>query len=106
MEYVYIGKIVNTHGIKGELRIISDFDKKEIVFKPGFAFYLGDFKKKEIVNSYRRHKNFDRIISIAISKDMYTRSLVFIFFRFQLFIFSFKLSPPCALYLFYPPFSV
>ena len=26
MELVRIGKIVNTHGIKGELRILSDFE--------------------------------------------------------------------------------
>ena len=29
-EYVYIGKIVNTHGIKGELRLLSDFKYKEL----------------------------------------------------------------------------
>ena len=28
MEYIYIGKIVNTHGIKGEIRIKSDFERK------------------------------------------------------------------------------
>ena len=31
MEYIYIGKIVNTHGIKGELRILSDFPFKDKV---------------------------------------------------------------------------
>ena len=30
MEYIYLGKIVNTHGIKGEIRILSDFRYKEI----------------------------------------------------------------------------
>ena len=29
---VYVGEIVNTHGIKGELRIVSDFKYKESVF--------------------------------------------------------------------------
>ena len=33
MDTVYIGKIVSTHGIKGELRIISDFPYKNKVFK-------------------------------------------------------------------------
>ena len=33
MDYIYIGKIVNTHGIKGELRIISNFEYKELVFQ-------------------------------------------------------------------------
>ena len=35
MRKVYIGKIVNTHGIKGELRILSDFKYKEEVFVIG-----------------------------------------------------------------------
>ena len=46
MEYVKIGKIVNTHGIKGELRIRSDFEYKDRVFKKGFILYillLGEF---------------------------------------------------------------
>ena len=31
-EFIYLGKIVNTHGIKGELRIISNFKYKEKAF--------------------------------------------------------------------------
>ena len=44
MEYVLIGKIVNTHGIKGELRIKSDFLMKERVFKKGMSYYIGKDK--------------------------------------------------------------
>lgn len=61
MDLVRIGKIVNTHGIKGELRIISDFDKKEAVFKKDFNLYIGNNHIKEIINSYRVHKDFDMI---------------------------------------------
>ncbi|MBE6154137.1 MAG: 16S rRNA processing protein RimM [Firmicutes bacterium] len=61
MEYVYIGKIVNTHGIKGEIRILSNFDKKEIVFMPGFKIYIGNTKEENIIISYRKHKNFDMV---------------------------------------------
>ena len=61
MEFVYIGKIVNTHGIKGELRLLSDFDKKELVFKKGFTIYIGGSHIKEVINSYRKHKNFHMI---------------------------------------------
>ena len=32
MNKVYIGKIVNTHGIKGEIRILSNFSRKDIGF--------------------------------------------------------------------------
>lgn len=35
MDYIYLGEIVNTHGIKGEVRIISDFKFKNDVFKIG-----------------------------------------------------------------------
>ena len=61
MEYVYIGKIVNTHGIKGEVRLISNFERKDLVFKKNFKIYIGSLKKEEIVNSYRIHKNYDMI---------------------------------------------
>ena len=39
MDYIYIGKIVNTHGIKGEVRILSDFKYKDRIFKNGFNMY-------------------------------------------------------------------
>ena len=61
MEYVWIGKIVNTHGIKGELRIKSDFEKKDLVFKKGFEIYIGDEKNKETITSYRVHKDYDMV---------------------------------------------
>ncbi len=60
-EFVFIGKIVNTHGIKGELRILSDFEKKERVFKPNTSLYIGKSKEKEEIETYRRHKRFDMI---------------------------------------------
>ena len=61
MDYVYIGKIVNTHGIKGELRILSDFLKKDIVFKPGFVLYIGDGYHEETIETYRHHKCFEMV---------------------------------------------
>ena len=61
MDYVYIGKIVNTHGIKGELRIRSNFDKKDLVFKPGFTLYIGEGHVPEKITTYRVHKEFDMV---------------------------------------------
>lgn len=61
MEYIYIGKIVSTHGIKGEIKIISDFDFKEKAFKVGNNIYLGKDKKEFKITSYRRHKNYEMI---------------------------------------------
>jgi len=61
MEYIYIGKIVSTHGIKGEIKIISDFDFKEKVFVTDKKIYLGNEKREFVIKSYRKHKNYDMI---------------------------------------------
>ena len=59
MELIKIGKIVNTHGIKGEVRILSKFPYKDKVFIKGMNIYIDN--NKEVINTYRRHKNFDMI---------------------------------------------
>lgn len=61
MEYVYVGKIVSTHGIKGEIRIISDFEFKDKAFVVDKKIYLGSEKREFIIKSYRKHKNYDMI---------------------------------------------
>ncbi len=60
-EFIYVGKIVNTHGIKGEIRILSDFSKKEKVFVSGMPIYIGRKKEREVISTYRHHKNFEMI---------------------------------------------
>ena len=60
-EYVYIGKIVNTHGIKGELRLLSNFKYKNKVFLENRKIYIGDEKKEEMIKGYRHHKIFEMI---------------------------------------------
>lgn len=59
MSKIYIGKIVNTHGIKGEIRLLSDFPFKDKVFVVGNSILVDDIEYK--INSYRRHKMFDMI---------------------------------------------
>lgn len=61
MEYIKIGKIVNTHGIKGELRILSDFEYKDRVFRKGVNLYIGQKKIKEEINTYRHHKEYEMV---------------------------------------------
>ncbi len=61
-KFIYLGKIVNTHGIKGELRILSDFEKKERVFVPNFSLYIGEEKQQETINTYRHHKDFEMVM--------------------------------------------
>ncbi len=59
MNKVYIGKIVNTHGIKGELRILSDFQFKDKVFLVGNTLLIDDKEYK--IRSYRHHKIFEMV---------------------------------------------
>ena len=61
MNYIFIGEIVNTHGLKGELRIISDFNFKKDVFKKGQVLYVGKRKEKMVINTYRYHKIYDMV---------------------------------------------
>ena len=61
-DYILIGKIVNTHGIKGEIRIISDFELKEKVFKKDSTIYIGKEKEEAKIVSYREHKMFDMVL--------------------------------------------
>lgn len=59
MEYVLIGKLVNTHALKGEVRIISDFKYKSRVFVPNVKLYIGEDKEEVTIKTYRKHKNYD-----------------------------------------------
>ena len=59
MKVLYIGDLVNTHGIKGEVRIISIFKYKDLIFKPDNYLYINDEKLK--IKTYRKHKNFDMV---------------------------------------------
>ena len=56
---LYIGDLVNTHGIKGEVKIISNFKYKNVIFKKGSNIYIND--EKYVINSYRKHQKFDMI---------------------------------------------
>ena len=46
MKELYLGKIVNTHGLKGEVRILSDFEKKDRIFQPGKRLYIGPSRQE------------------------------------------------------------
>lgn len=56
---IYIGKYVNTHGIKGEIRIKSDFKYKDKIFFVGNTLIIDN--QEFVINSYRRHKEYDMI---------------------------------------------
>ena len=63
---VFIGNIVNTHGIKGELRILSDFKYKEAVFKENQKLYIGKRKQEVVIKTYRRHKIYDMVTFVDV----------------------------------------
>jgi len=56
---IYLGKLVNTHGLKGEVRIVSDFKYKSSVFKKGSHLFIND--DELIINTYRTHKEYDMV---------------------------------------------
>lgn len=61
MKFIRIGKIVNTHGLKGELRILSDFRHKDKIFVKGMKLYVGKKKEEFTINTYRFHKIYDMV---------------------------------------------
>ncbi len=65
MEKVLVGKYVKTHGIKGEIKIKSNFEFKDRVFMEGNKIFLED--KEFVINSYRKHQDFDMVTLKGIS---------------------------------------
>ncbi|WP_368251218.1 ribosome maturation factor RimM [Enterococcus sp. 2201sp1_2201st1_B8_2201SCRN_220225] len=61
-EYLNVGKIVNTHGIKGEVRVISQTDFAEERYQKGATLVLFRNGREPLtltIASHRKHKNFD-----------------------------------------------
>ncbi|MBK3494413.1 ribosome maturation factor RimM [Viridibacillus sp. YIM B01967] len=62
MEWYNVGKIVNTHGIRGEVRVISqtDFPEERYVVGEQIALFKKDSKKplRLTIATARPHKNF------------------------------------------------
>jgi 16S rRNA processing protein RimM len=60
MEFLTVGRIVNTHGIKGEVRVLPRTDFPETRFRPGSKLYI-DLPGRPLdqweVESSRTHKN-------------------------------------------------
>ena len=59
MNKVMLGKYVNTHGIKGEICIKSNFPYKSKVFKINNEIIINDVPY--IIKSYRVHKDYDMV---------------------------------------------
>ena len=59
MKKICVGKVVSTHGIKGEIKILSDFPFNSKVFMIGNGIIIDDCEY--IIESYRVHKKFDMV---------------------------------------------
>jgi len=59
MELIKVGKIVNTHGIKGELKILSRFEYKHLVFVKDQIIFIDDSSYQ--ITNYRHHQQFELI---------------------------------------------
>jgi len=80
---INIGKYVNTHGIKGEIKLISNFSRKDLAFQKDNKIYIDN--KEFIIDSYRVHKKFDMLklkdinnindIEYLKNKDVYITSI-------------------------------
>ncbi|CDQ19762.1 16S rRNA processing protein RimM [Halobacillus karajensis] len=59
-----VGKIINTHGIKGEVKVhrVTDFDER---FEPGQLLYWVNDKQEKpkplVIRTHRVHKGFDLV---------------------------------------------
>ena len=61
-DFLNVGKIVNTQGIRGEVRVVSKTDFSEERYKVGNELFLFQENKQPlslIIKSHRKHKNFD-----------------------------------------------
>ena len=62
-DWFVVGKIVNTHGVRGEVRVISKTDFPQQRYAVGNKLYIDDANNHEKVEltiaSHRTHKNFD-----------------------------------------------
>lgn len=58
--FIEIGEIINTHGIKGEVRVQNFSDFPDERYTPGQVVYLvrkGQAPKELVITSHRQHKN-------------------------------------------------
>ena len=61
MDFLNVGKIVNTHALQGEVKVMSNSDFKEERFKKGSELFI-DFEGEHVpvvVATHREHKGMD-----------------------------------------------
>ena len=70
MEFYNVGTIVNTHGIRGEVRVMVTSDFADERFQPGNTVYLfpqGATSPVAVeIDRHRRHKNFELLTFVGM----------------------------------------
>lgn len=56
MDEIFVGKLVNTRGLKGEVKVISNFERPDDVFKVGNFVYING--RGYVINHVSKVKNF------------------------------------------------
>ena len=69
MEYIYVGQINGTHGLKGELKLKSNFKYKDKILKENFNFYIGKEKTHEVLKKSRTH-NKNELLTFKNKEDL------------------------------------
>lgn len=70
MEFLRVGKIVNTHGLRGEVRVQSITDFPEKRYRPNQILWVDNpsakgKKEKLVIKSHRKHKQFDLLTFVG-----------------------------------------
>jgi 16S rRNA processing protein RimM len=61
MEYLHIGKFVSTHGLKGEIKILSNLNDIDKLLKANISIYIGKDKLPFVVNTHRKHQKYNMV---------------------------------------------
>lgn len=67
MNYYNVGKIVGTHGLKGEVKVVAVTDFPEDRFRPGSRLYVGSERREVTVQSGRPFKQFWLVVFDQVS---------------------------------------
>ncbi len=59
MDKIFIGKICGYHGVKGELKVLSDFERKDLAFQVQKKILIGD--GEHVITTHRTHQNNELI---------------------------------------------
>ncbi|MBN2504351.1 MAG: 16S rRNA processing protein RimM [Bacilli bacterium] len=68
MDLIHIGKIVNTKGLKGEVKLLPDTDyKEERYLSSGKLYIVSEEKKIPVkIKSFSEHKGYDLVIFVGM----------------------------------------